>query len=54
MRGLIASKQLDIAQMAALSQQGLAQLSPENHLLRGLAVSNLALDMPAPFTGRQQ
>ena len=41
-RGLIASKKLDIPQIVSLNQEGLANLLPDNHLLRGLAASNLA------------
>ena len=41
-RGLIASKSLNIPSMTAFSNEGIAQLHPDNHLLHGLAVSNLA------------
>ncbi len=42
LRGLLATKSLDISQAISLSQQGLTLLLPDNHLLRGLAVSTLA------------
>ncbi|MDX1412616.1 MAG: LuxR C-terminal-related transcriptional regulator [Candidatus Promineifilaceae bacterium] len=41
--GLIAGKRLEIARGVALTKQGLEQLMPENNLMRGLAISNLAM-----------